>query len=427
MRPIVRGIAVAVAAVGIAACVKQAWRVTYPGPVDYSLGTSILVAEDGSSFMAGYLDSQQLFVAAYDANGRKRWDKVITGSDFGAHAYRRNLALDAEGNLYLRWNDLYPSATYLYKLDSSGNQVFERQLEDGHYLVNMQMGDDGNFYMDGLFGGGVGAYSADGDLLWRFPAPGSVEVPGDRELGQYEGRVGDIQVSSAGGNASTGYSFFTGVGVALANGQVYFGSPIAITLLDSTGQVVSEVTAAELGLSSIYRLLAQGDALLVIGAEQGMVTSVVLDGDLQEISRQVLVPGEPNDVIVSSAAGYTCVGIDQYVGLAGNVVQVMKLGANGEVLWFKQIAKEGGTWEYAVVTAADGACYLSAMIAQTGGRILSRTERYANAGEPTDTVALQDFAMYGVVVQGKGIYHVGITGEYDGSATIATLDKRSRK
>lgn len=423
MKPLVRGIAVAVAAVGVAACVKQAWRVTYPGPWDYSLGTSVLVAEDGSSFMAGYLDSQQLFVAAYDANGRKRWDQVISGSDFGAFAHRRNLALDAEGNLYLRWNDLYPGATHLYKLDSSGNLVFQRQLEDGHYLVNMQVGDDGNFYMDSLFGGGVAAYSPEGELLWGFPAV----VPGDRELGQYEGRVGDVQLSASGGNASTGYSYFSGVGVALASGQVYFGAPTAITLLDSTGNKVIEVTAADLGLSAIYRLLAQGDVLLVIGAEQGEVASVVLDGNLHEISRQVLVSGEPNDVIASSAAEYACIGVDHYAGASGNVLQVMKLGAGGEALWSKQIAKEGGTWEYAVVTAADGACYLSAMIAQPDGRVLSRTERYTDAAEPTDTFALEDFAMYGVVVQGNGVYHVGITGEYDSSVTVATLDKQVRK
>ena len=114
MKSVLRVTALAAAVLGVAACVQQVWQVTYQGSDQYSFSNSLLVADDGTAYMAGYLDQQSIFVAAYNRSGEMLWDRVISGNGrFAARVLERTLAQDADGNLYLHWPDLDANASRL--------------------------------------------------------------------------------------------------------------------------------------------------------------------------------------------------------------------------------------------------------------------------------------------------------------------------
>lgn len=422
MKPLYRGLAVAVAAVGIAACVKQAWRVTYEGPDNYSMGTAVLVGEGGTAYMSGIIDDRSIFLAAYNASGKKLWDRAVEGDGFVRTMMGRTLEQDAQGNLYLlQWDNTFQGT--LFKFDADGNEVFSVTLPESDYLGHMQL-LDGVLYLSSGWVSWVAAYDLDGQLLWSY-APPPAGMSNELDLPVYPGAD---QAGIASSNSSDGYlALFGGARLVKASGQLYFNLGDEVVVLDDAGNVTDSVNAAALGISDIQAIMANGNGLMLLGKQDGALLSIALDATLVEQSRSELSAQSTGGVVVSSQGDVLCAGVEAAGSQGSSAFRMFQLSATGDALWSQSIPRDGVSWEFADVLSDGNACYLTVQVFQEGNRLLTRTNRFNGVGVVTDTINLQDFGLSGVAVQGKGVYHVGITGEYDGSVTIATLDKQPLK
>lgn len=349
---------------GVAACVKLDWRVTLPGPGNYSVGTSVLVGADGKAYMAGYLSPEQLFVAAYSKSGSKLWEQIISGENFSPNGFGRALAQDGEGNLLLRWTETALFSNHLFKLDTDGNVVMDRVLESSRYLTNMEHADDGMLYFNSWIGEGVAAYTPEGELAWSYPE-GADNTDGNRVLDQYDGLNSPMaSVAAASGyRSSGGYHYYQGVGVAvLMNNRIVSGAERRITMLDNQGAVLNQLAAAELGLDTIYRVLAQGDNVLVVGALGSSNVALLLDAALDEITRTEMADAMLADLVAAAEDSGTCVAHRYAESGAGDYMTVVRLDAAGSILWQKDVSMDIGSWEYAEVSAANSSCFLTASI-----------------------------------------------------------------
>ncbi|NPU91896.1 MAG: hypothetical protein HPY82_08275 [Gammaproteobacteria bacterium] len=415
MKSVLRVTALAAAVLGVAACVQQVWQVTYPGPDQYSFTNSLLVADDGTAYMAGYLDQQSIFVAAYNRSGELLWDRVIGGNGrFAARVLERTLAQDADGNLYLHWPDLDANASRLYKLDQSGNLLLDRELENSAFATDLKVGPDGNLYLTSAYGLLLNAYTPAGDLLW---APADADLP-EPDLEDYPG----IQAASASAVATSGYSVYSVAQLVFVVDRTFYSRAERIVELGATGAVLGEVAAAYLGLQRILRTVATVDGLLVAGYQNGVTELLVLNPELAVVSRQELAAGKEAGVALSANGSLACVALLGSFESAGATTQLFQVDLSGGVHWQQNLVAEGKGWQYADVLAAD-TCYFSVQEWNLDGSLNVKTRRYDSKGKATDTIDIPDFGWGGFAVQGKEIYHVGITGEYDGSVTQATLTK----
>ncbi|CBL46084.1 Hypothetical protein HDN1F_25010 [gamma proteobacterium HdN1] len=447
MKKTLRGAIVLAAGIAVAACVKQAWQVTYPGPENYSVGTAVLVAENGTSYMAGFIDPQTLFVAAYNANGQKLWDQRLSGDGFSSFSYGRTLALD-KGTLYLISDNRTTLSVTLFKLKAdTGEVLLQRDLENSVIASNFQLGADGQLYLNSSFSGSsssspVIAYSADGEFLWEYPAPRvpfpsfeerQKNVPSDSSQPSNSDDTLLLQsrAAAAGGNASDGSSGWIDVQAAvLQGGLIFLHTSSTITALDSNGNVIASQSSANLGFTNVTSMIAHGDKLLVIGSTTSATESVVLNLDLTEHSRSTLSTELGTTIKVRSSGNDTCALLNNT-----STLQLMQLDASGAPLWIHPLDKPSSVFEIVGewLLADQGACYYSTTH-YSSRRLNTYVDRYNGPGESTDHFTLTDFAPMGVVVQGKSIYHVGITGpfdeatqQYDDSITIAALNKQTRK
>ncbi|CBL46082.1 Hypothetical protein HDN1F_24990 [gamma proteobacterium HdN1] len=430
MKKTLRGAIILTAGFAVAACVKQAWQVTYPGPENYSTGSSVLVAENGTSYMAGVIDAQTIFVAAYNANGQKLWDRKISGSGFSARSLGHALSLD-NGTLYLSWDKALFMGVTLFKLNAAtGEVLLQRDLENSALTLgsNVQLGEDHQIYLNyalDLFqtSSHVVAYSADGEFLWQHNL-NTYTQPQENNLQQYQPRA-----AAMGENSSSGeYAGLNQNSPVVQGGFVFLYTGDTITALDSQGNVVVSQSAANLGLNSIARLIAHGNKLLALGSTGNTINSVVLDLNLTELSHNTLSTESVEVGQSDSKKGNAC------IMLVGSAYQLTELDANGAPLWTRTIENsDSSTIEREEVLADQAACYYSTTTSKDG-RITTQADRYNGPGEATDHFSLPDLLTTGIVVQGKSIYHVGMTSsyneetqQYDDPITTAVLDKKSHK
>lgn len=439
MRPIVRGIAVAVAAVGIAACVKQAWRVTYPGPNNYSYGAAVVQGKDGQTYMAGNL-LDQTFVAAYSVNGGLRWKVELPGQGgVLIHHLSREIAVDSDGNLFVSWYSGEASPRRLIKLRGSTGAVMMDRVLDGAndlLLTDMQLGPDGNLYFVNPWANflAAAAYTPGGDLLWRHigSAPGlsgelaSGDVP-VRSLDHYGASNLLTDVASSAAVSRPILSSYMPVEQVFLGQRAVFRVGDEVVAVDGQGDAAAMLTATDLGLSSLQRIAATATGMLVIGTgAQGAATAVYLNQDL-EVASVVELNTDADHVLVSSRDGGVCIAAMQGYALGSPPVQLFRLDQTQGIVWQRPVTIEGGSWEFADVSAVADGCYLTAGIFNSEPKVDTVTWRHDQHGALIDTLLLEHFFPYGVLVQGKTVFHVGITGEYDGSVTVATLDKQTAK
>lgn len=428
MKPMLRGIAVAVAAVGVVACVQQAWRVTYAGPGDYSAAHVLAVGDDGTSYIGGLAQPNQLFVAAYRANGSLLWEQFIDAGSAGNNLFPgKMIALDADGDLYfasLRFPEL---ATSLYKLDGqTGELTLSTELEEGEAFNQMQVGPDGLLYMGGWTR--VAAYSAAGQLLWSHGVGSSMsdeiengDVPPNIDLGPYLDGAAASEVASTSANATELYRLER---FAFVNGRTYVMFGDHVVELDAAGDVLNELKANELGVNSFESLTATDDGLMAVAQENGAVVSILFDLELVQRSRYQLATGQWRDVRISSGNEYVCVGLYEPVSKA---IEIQRMSSSGGPVWAANVAQVGNVeWEFAHVLAAGNECYLGLPVQLSMTEFNTVTRRYDSNGKLTDTINLQQFQPSGLGVRGGAIYHAGISGTADPVNGIATLIKHQR-
>lgn len=397
MKPLYRGLAVAVAAVGIAACVKQAWRVTYEGPGDYSSAHALTLADNGTTFMAGFVDQQQLFIAAYNANGELLWDRLLQAEAAGNNlSVGKSLALGPDGNVYLAALSYPDLSTLLFKLNSeTGEVLLSRALESSDFFRGMQIDSDGTLYLDGY--AKAAAYTGNGDLLWAYPV--TDEAAAESVLSELNS-LHVSQASSAGDVAYMGYRR----SLVLVDGRTFVMIDGQIVELDDHGNIVQQVSLEALGLTSGEAIHAFSDRLLLVGSSGVTSIAVAVGLDLSLIQSSELSTDNLSHISVSGSEHYLCVAS---MGYGVGPVNLQQLNADGSVRWSVALAGQPLHQELAYTLSSGDDCYFSAPFASQTS-VETRTSRFGVDGKLADTISLPHYSGPVLAVQNKSIFHAGI-------------------
>ncbi|HVL01639.1 MAG TPA: hypothetical protein VM553_17595, partial [Dongiaceae bacterium] len=113
MKSVFRMTALAVAVLGVAACVRQVWQVHYSVEGnDYTHSQTVVAGPNGHSYVAGVTKNQSapgasdgVFLADFDAGVKLMWELLLPAyaSNVPILASGKVLAVDAAGNSYLAW------------------------------------------------------------------------------------------------------------------------------------------------------------------------------------------------------------------------------------------------------------------------------------------------------------------------------------
>lgn len=422
MKIVLRGMFVIAIAVGLAACVKQLWKVTYSGQENYSVWSGMVVGSDGVAYISGTLESGDLFVASYDGAGQLRWDQVISVSDVGSNILVGNmLVLDANGAIYLS-SITYPSLTgYLFKFSvATGEPIFTKELALGELYTGLKIGPDNVLYFSGY--SGLAAFDTNGDFLWSYPGEASSDVAafgwgGQNDEAQPLPEMSRTAVNATSINQHNNIAFGAARMFAVLAGQ--------LLELDRDGQVVQQISSDVIGLSTVDSLQSFGDSLLLIGSGQQATVSVWLDLDFNVQQRKELSVGSLDPVVVASGdVNIACVAmIDDLAGLT----TVQQLDATGSVRWSVPVMHRVLRGEFVSVLASDNNCYLSAPEMSVQNVVATKTRRFDGQGKLTDTISLPRFLGTHLTVQGNAIFHAGVSEEEVNATELkATLIKHQR-
>jgi len=182
---------------------NQGWRDIYVGKYDVNgnliwhtqfgdeEGRSIVQHASGDIFVAGY-DSFELFIYRLDSSGNQVWKREIASSGNENMSYSGSpLALDADGNVLLTGSTtgaLFPATkgdgdSFLIKYDIDGNLLWGQQFDGG--AVSLATDADSNAYIIGS--AFIGKYTVDGNKLWtkQLGTAGGIDILLDSSIDAY--------------------------------------------------------------------------------------------------------------------------------------------------------------------------------------------------------------------------------------------------
>lgn len=162
---------------------KKEWRVLLNKNNDTKvIGQDLSIDDDGNIYVLWIVEqgfSKQKFIAKYNLNGKKQWEKIL--SDVDANTILQKILVDKSNNIFvLGTNFAQEINVVLYKFDFSGNTLFERRythLGFGKSSVDRsiiaKMDRDENIYIAGQ------TIVQSKDLLLRSPFILKVNIHGD--------------------------------------------------------------------------------------------------------------------------------------------------------------------------------------------------------------------------------------------------------
>ena len=145
----------------------------------------------GRVYVAGGVDGASL--GKYDVDGNQVWDHQFSSSQFDQAS---NVTLDKEGNAYVAWAEVSVyglRATHVSKLDSTGSELWTRQVGGSNEFTTVRGDGAGNIYVVGWKGQGRKAhisarkYNSGGDVLWT-----------DRRVGFRDSQVDRVRLDGFG-------------------------------------------------------------------------------------------------------------------------------------------------------------------------------------------------------------------------------------
>ena len=127
---------------------RQLWRTSYRpehGTASVVRG-DVAVDGEGNLFVSGLHRWYGAFVAKYDANGKKLWERFDRDLVEG-----RALAVDGEGSVYVTGGDFYSKKKHMTaKYDAEGNWRWRSLISQG-YPSGIIVGEDGKVYVSSFF------------------------------------------------------------------------------------------------------------------------------------------------------------------------------------------------------------------------------------------------------------------------------------
>jgi hypothetical protein len=270
------------------------------------VANSIIQSSDGGYAVAGYAESfgagGDIYVVKLDSSGNVQWTKTIGGS-----------AWDGASSIIQSSDGGYVVAGYTYSF-GAGN---------------------GDFYVVKL--------DSSGNVIWTKTIGGS----------SYDFAYSIIQ-SSDGGYAVAGGTYSFGAG----------SSDFYVVKLDSAGNVIWTKTIGGSNTDEAYSIVQSSDGGYVVagrtrsfGAGYGYDFYVVkLDSSGNVVWTKTIGGGDSdgaNSVIQSSDGGYVVAGSTRSFTEDVNIY-VVKLDANGNVVWTKTIGGSSNDVAFSIIQSSDG-------------------------------------------------------------------------
>ena len=324
------------------------------------------------------------FLSKFDSDGNELWTRQIGTS---SHDYSYSVAVDASGNAYISGyteGDLGgPSAghsdAFLIKFDSSGNELWTRQIGTSADDVSHSVAVDasGNAYISGYTHGDLGGPSAGGSdaFLSKFDAAGNQRWTTQIGMGSNDGS-NSVAVD--------------------ASGDVYI-----------TGETAGDLGGPNAGSNDAFliKFYPDGDELWT----RQIGTSV------DDYSFSVAVDASGNVYINGSAAA------DLGRLEAGDWDAFLsKFDSDGNELWTRQIGTSSHDYSYSVAVDASGNAYISGYTeGDLGGPSAGHSDafliKFDSSGNELWTRQIgtsSDDESYSVAVDGSG--NVYISGHTNG-------------
>ncbi|PMQ02381.1 MAG: hypothetical protein CBR30_01695 [Dictyoglomus sp. NZ13-RE01] len=324
-----------------------------------------------------------LAVIAYDESGNKSavriniivnntapinvWQKTFGGTDEdGANSIQQTSdgGYIVAGYTYsfgAGWSDVY-----ILKLDENGNLLWQKTFggSSDDEANSIQQTSDGGYIVAGYtysFGAGGDVYilklDADGNLVWKKTFGGSSDD-----------EANSIQQTSDGGYIVAGYTSSFGAG----------GRDVYILKLDANGNLVWQKTFGGSGWDEAYSIQQTSDSgYIVAGYTESFGDSdedvyILKIDENGELVWEKIFGGKYYDVVSSiqqtSDGGYIVAGYTKSFGAGGRDVYILKLDANGELVWQKTFGGWGGDEARSIQQTSDGGYIVAGYTTSFGAR-----------------------------------------------------------
>ncbi|MCG8494700.1 MAG: hypothetical protein MI796_01455 [Enterobacterales bacterium] len=394
-----------VVSISLSSCVKQLWQETYPGP-DGFFSEAIDLIEDTTNNIAilgrtRTTDSNDtLYIAKYNAHGEFLWDYKDAGFIQLHYPNRHLIESDQHNNTFYSGISLQ-NQVRIGLINPAGEALWTKTIQSQSSglvsffdlaLTNNQE------YLAFTHTNGLEAYNIDGQIQWSF---NPWHDANDSTLATTQPfPLGEIAVSE--------------------QGYIFLNTGSKVFKLNPQGEQLATITAEQLSLEYIGDIETSHSHLAVMGGEQGFTRIQVLNHDLAIEYGHVLT--------TENAYGSLAFRDDQHLCYAANDINqsVLISGMLNEhgIVWQNNDLRRLYLKELVNLQVDDKHCLITQVEADDLENIKTYTHYTDNTGSISKSAMLQDFFAAKSLVSKQYLYTIGITGEYDGSITEATLTKQ---
>jgi hypothetical protein len=319
------------------------WTKTIGGSYDDG-ANSIIQSSDGGYVVAGWTESfgagyyPDIYVVKLDSSGNVIWSKTIGGS-YEDYAYSIIQSSDG-GYVAVGYTGSFGAGgdIYVVKLDSLGNVQWTKTIGGSFADVAQSIirSSDGGYVVVGR----TNSFGAGGWDIYVVKIDGSGNVQWTKTIGgSYDDGANSIIQSSDGGYVVAGWTESFGAG---------YYPDIYVVKLDSSGNVLWTKTIGGSGLDYAWSIIRSSDGGYVVaghtssfGASYYDIYVVKLDSSGNVIwSKTIGGTNEDNrafSITQSSDGGYVVAGFTTSSGIPGEDIYVVKLDANGNACFSKNI------------------------------------------------------------------------------------------
>jgi len=318
----------------------------------------------------GFVFGKEGFIIEFNSEGN-----VITANDFSSFGQSQSIIEGADGG-YLSYSA--GDYTYLYKVDSLWNFVFEKEYEFPP-ASDYSFGSTNNHFTKST----SGAYF----LVSRIDSSFSMSV------------WKCLMKTNSSGNLILN----KGIQLISEPGTAY--SVSAITNTEDTGVLITgSVTSCDIEDPNDYSYIVCFDSLLGV-----------------EWTKKLTIPGWGFDLATAirySDGGYLITGIADSISEPADII-LTRLTSTGDIIWSNRIEEWHSWGDYSLAQALDGGIFLSSRGRGGGGSVIMK---FTNSGElqwsskfslTSELFSLRPLLDYGVIAVGGKTYDKLVIARFD--------------